>query len=106
MIEYFKNFKQALETSGHETAMFMSSRLRSDARALGWPEEVAGNLHLKHSDGGFHVHAHESHKDKVLDLEYGTPTSQPTAAIRKFNNRYHEFDNFLIKRAGHHVGRA
>lgn len=106
MIEYFRELKKALYKSGDETAMFMSSRLRNDATELGWSQDVVGNLMVEHNDGEFKVQVHQDYRDKALDLEYGTPTQQPTAVIRKFNNRYHDFDKFLIKRAGHHVGRA
>ena len=82
----------------------MSAHLRSEARASGWPEHIVSTLHVKHSGGAFTVHAHPDYQKDVMDLEYGTPSTQPTAAIRRFNNRQQEAERFLIKRAFHHAG--
>jgi hypothetical protein len=40
-----------------------------------------------------------------MNLEYGTPGQQPTAAIRRFNNRQEEAEKFLVGRAFQHAGR-
>jgi hypothetical protein len=39
-----------------------------------------------------------------MDMEYGTTSIQPTAAIRRFNNDQKEAEQFLIGRLGHHMG--
>jgi hypothetical protein len=82
----------------------MSAHLRTEARASGWPNNVVRNLSVRHQDGEFTVHSHEGHRDQVLDLEYGTPSTQPTAAIRRFANRQQEAEKFLVGRVGKHMG--
>ena len=82
----------------------MSAHLRSEARASGWPENVVSNLHVTHSDGSFKVRSHPGQHAQVMDLEYGTPGSQPNRAIHRFTNNQKEAEKFLIKRTLHHMG--
>ena len=82
----------------------MSAQVRAEARASGWPDHVARGLHVAYADGGFQVNSHDSHYAAAQDLEYGTPGTQPTAAIRRYSNRTGEAQKFLLKRTMHHLG--
>jgi hypothetical protein len=82
----------------------MRAKLRNEALAHGWPEDIVRHLAVHHKDGQFSVHAHDTHRKEVLDLEYGTPTQRPTAVIRKFNNRQSDAQNFLMLRFNKHMG--
>lgn len=81
----------------------MSARLREEARASGWSDHVIDGLHVHHDNGKFHVRVSEGHVSQALNHEYGTPESQPTAAIRRYNNRQEQEEKFLIGRAFHHM---
>ena len=96
-----KNFKSALRAASHETANYMTGHLRAEAEASGWPENITRRMRI---DGSFKVHVHDSHKAEVHNLEYGTPDTQPTAAIRRFNNRTHESEKFLAGRLSKLLG--
>lgn len=100
---YLNKVKSSLNKASVETARFMSAHLRAEARACGWPEHIVSSLHVAHSDGVFSVHSHPDHRAEVLNLEYGTPDTQPTAAIRRFNNRQYESEKFLIGRTAMHL---
>jgi hypothetical protein len=76
----------------------MGAHLRSEARASGWPEKIVRNLHVRHSNGAFTIHGNPDHKTEILNLEYGTPSIQPTAAMRRFNNRQQEAEKFMLAR--------
>lgn len=84
----------------------MSAQLRSEARASGWPDNIVRGMHVTYDKGSFVVRSHPDHKPQVLNLEYGTPDTQPTAAIRRFSNRQHSSEYFLLKRAMQHIGRS
>jgi hypothetical protein len=43
------------------------------------------------------VHVHDSHISEAYDLEYGTTSSRPTAAIRRSTNRTQDADAFFMK---------
>lgn len=103
MIE-LNDHSKALNKAGHETTHYMRAQLRNTALAHGWPDDVVRHLAVHHKDGEFTVHAHSSHRNQVLDLEYGTPTQRPTAVIRKFNNRQDEIQRFLMLRFNTHMG--
>ena len=100
----FQHIDRALTSASIDTSRFLTARLRSETRASGWPDEVTRHMSV-HFDGDFHVHSHPSHKDQVHNLEYGTPDTQPTAAIRRFANRTHEAEKFLVGRMHKMVGK-
>ena len=91
-------FQNAIHQASHETSQFMTAHLRSEAHASGWPSHVSGNMGVTYSDKGFEAHTHDAHKEEAHDLEYGTTTMRPTAAVRRFANRTGEADTFLAGR--------
>lgn len=103
-MSYFDKVRESLHKASIETSRLMSAKLRSEAMASGWPTNIARGMHVQYNDGEFHVHAHPSHKQQVFDLEYGTPSTPPSAAIRRFTNRQGEAEHFLLKRTYTHLG--
>lgn len=99
-----KAFKDALHHASNEAAHFMTAHLRSEAHASGWPSDVFRKMHVSHSNGSFDVHVDEKHLDRALDLEYGTPDTQPTAAIRRFANRTAGAENLITGRMSQILG--
>jgi hypothetical protein len=83
--------------------MFMAAHLRNEARASGWPNEVVSSLSVAPTDSGFDVRVPGNMRARVMDLEYGTPSTQPTAAIRRFSNRQSEPANFFVGRLSSHI---
>jgi hypothetical protein len=83
----------------------MSAQLRAEARASGWPHKIVRGLHVRYTPAeGFTAHVHPSHFDEAQDLEYGTPGTRPTYAIRRFSNRLSESEEFLTERIFAHLG--
>ena len=102
-MKYLEQVKKSLHTASHDTSRLMSAKLRTEALASGWPAHIARSLHVRYNEGNFTVHTHPTYKDHVLDLEYGTPSTSPTAAIRRFKNRQYEAEKFLVKNAHRHL---
>ena len=100
----FADFHSALNKASHETAGFMSSHLRNEAHASGWPTEVVRGMRVKYGKEGFENHVHDSHHALAQDLEYGVPGTSPTAAIRRSSNHTEEAEAFLHGRLAHHLG--
>ena len=100
---YLKKARESLNRASVETTRFMGAHLRSEARASGWPEKIVRNLHVRHSNGAFTIHGNPEHKTEILNLEYGTPSTQPTAAMRRFNNRQQESEKFMLARTVQHM---
>ena len=101
---YLSKVKESLHKAAIETTRFMSAQLRAEARASGWPSDIVKNLHVTHSEGTFSVHTSKSHRAEAMNLEYGTPSTQPTAAIRMYSNRTGDAEKFLLRRTMHHLG--
>ena len=97
-------FHSALTKASHETSRMMSAQLRNEAHASGWPKEVTRTMRVKYGKEGFETHVHDAHHATAENLEYGTPSTQPTAAVRRFANRTQEAETFLHGRLSHHLG--
>jgi hypothetical protein len=97
-------FHSALKRASHETSQMMSTKLRHEARASGWPSHVVRNMRVSYGEAGFETHVHDAHKAEADNLEYGTTNTQPTAAVRRFANRTDEAETFLHGRLSHHLG--
>jgi hypothetical protein len=82
----------------------MTSHLRAETHASGWPTDISRRVRVSHKDGSFDVHTHHSVEAQVHDLEYGTPDDRPTAAIRRFSNRTSEAETFLLGRMSRILG--
>lgn len=91
-------FEKAVTRAGLETSRLLSAHMRSEARASGWPDDLTSSLHVSFTKNSFNVNVHKSHYEKAMDLEYGTPDTQPTAAIRRVMNRTNEAETFFIGR--------
>jgi hypothetical protein len=100
----FDSFHSALEKASHETSRAMTHQLRNEAHASGWPSHVVRKMNVKYGEEGFEAHVHDSHKATAHDHEYGTPDTQPTAAVRRTANRTQEAEKFLLGRINHHLG--
>lgn len=94
---------EALTKASHETTRLLSAHLRTEARKSGWSDDVVRSMHVTYDKDGFASHVGEKHYEKAQNLEYGTPSTQPTAAVRRFNNRTAEAQDFLIKRLYKHI---
>lgn len=99
-----KEFKRALQKASLDASRYMSVGLRNEARASGWPRNVANSLRMNYNRDGFNIAVHSDYHDKAMDFEYGTTEMQPTAAIRRFLNRTEGSETFLINRAAKYLG--
>lgn len=86
----------SIDKASKETTRLLSAHLRTEARKSGWPQSVVRNLSVNHDNDGFSVHVHEDHHSTAQNLEYGTPDTQPTAAIRRFSNRTRNAEGYFV----------
>ena len=93
----------ALNKASQETTRLLSAHLRTEARKSGWSDDIVRSMHVTYDKDGFKTHVSKAHHDRALDFEYGTTDSQPTAAVRRFNNRTAEAQHFLVNRLYKHL---
>ena len=98
------NVHGAVAKASRDTTHYMTAQLRTEAFNSGWPEHVARSLHVSHDENGFKANVHPDHLVEAQNLEYGTPDTQPNAAIRRFGNRTSESQAFLVGRLAQHLG--
>ena len=94
----------AITKASHDTSRLLSAHLRTEARKSGWPDHIVSTMHVTYGKDGFKNHVHPEHRAEARNLEYGTTSSQPTAAIRRFKNRTRQAEPFFIKRLAAHLG--
>jgi hypothetical protein len=92
-----KHIHSAIEAAAKHTSRYMTGQLRKEAKASGWPRHVVSNMGVVYNDKKLEVHIHDNHLAEAHDLEYGTTTSRPTAAIRRSTNRTQDADAFFMK---------
>jgi len=93
----------ALNMASRETTRLLSAHLRTEARKSGWSEDVVSSMNVTYGKDGFTSNVSKKHFDKARDFEYGTPNTQPTAAVRRFNNRTAEAEHFFVNRLFKHI---
>lgn len=98
-----KKLTDALNQASHETTRLLSAHLRTEVRKSGWSNDVVSSMNVTYGKDGFTSNVSKKYFDKARDLEYGTPSTQPTAAVRRFNNRTAEAEHFLVNRLYSHI---
>jgi hypothetical protein len=93
----------SIHKASHETSRLVGAHLRSEAKANGWPSHVVSSTSVSYSKNGFNANVSEKHHAEALDYEYGTPSRQPSGAIRHTANRTAESENFLVNRLFQHL---
>ena len=78
------NLRKIARLVPHVKAAAMTEDIRNHAVAHGWDPIVASTLQVKYNGENYQVHIPEHHADAAFKHEYGSETSSPTAAIRKY----------------------
>lgn len=90
------NFRKYVDSAADRTSISMTSRLRKYAVTNGWNGKVARNTQVAYRpDEGFVVEFADDVREQAMNLEYGTETMRPTAAIRKYENSGHAEEAFI-----------
>lgn len=96
--------KSAIRKASIETSHFMGAHVRKAAKDSGWPDHLSRTLNVSYTKGGFSIHAPKHLHGEIGDLEYGTPSQLPTAAMHRAANRTQEAERFFVKRLSQHLG--
>lgn len=94
-------YSSAIKQASRESSKYMSALMRTEARASGWPEHIVRSISV---DDSFNVNVHKAHRAEAMNLEYGTPDTQPTAALRRMANRTGQVEAFFVRRMAHLTG--
>ena len=79
-----KKYIASIHKAAEQTATVMTHQVRQHASKSGWTPEAADSLNVKYVDGKFVAH---SSSGDAFTHEYGSETSRPTAAVRKFSSQ-------------------
>ena len=102
-VRQITKLKPAFLNAARETAQFMTVDLRNEIQASGWSNSLVNSIKVSYINNHLDVHIPSKHKALADNWEYGTPSRQPTAAIRRFSNRTEEAEKFLLKRVKSHL---
>lgn len=81
-----KRFIEALDRASKDAATHMQRDLRRQARAHGWSSDVVKNTFVEYDGESYKVRVPGSHADQAFVHEFGSPSSRPTAVIRKYDS--------------------
>lgn len=88
-------YENAVRKASLESSKYMAALMRTEARASGWPDHIVRSIHV---DKSFNVMVNKKHHEDAMNLEYGTPDTQPTAALRRMANRTGQVEHFFVRR--------
>jgi len=91
------NYTKVLSQAAKETTKVMTAQLRAEAIASGWDEKTANALSVKFSNNKFTISSPAKYDNAIKDLEYGTSSTQPSPAIRRFSNRTDAAESHMLK---------
>ena len=91
-----KKLADAARKIANQTSLLMTSDLRQSAMDNGWSTEVASNTHIMYDGKSYLVDVRSDLESQAMDLEYGTPDTRPTAAVRKYSNNTQDAENAFI----------
>lgn len=74
----------------------LKESLRSFVLSAGWPVDVADALDISYDVGILHITCPDDIAEAVEDLEYGTETSSPNAALRAFVIRADQYVGDIV----------
>jgi hypothetical protein len=73
-----------------EAAKNLTPQFQKEAINAGWTSDVVMQMTVEEQNGDLYINYPQEIAQKVDELEYGTPTSPPNPAIRKFMSSYSE----------------
>jgi len=96
------SYRRAVSAAARE----LTHGLRKSALDHGWPNDAIRGIGVVHDGRSFRLHTAKSVESTVWAQEYGTETSRPTAAIRKFlndSNKINEvaYRHYINQNRGH-----
>jgi hypothetical protein len=92
-----KSTVKLAEKSAKYTAEFMTKDVREIAHKHGWDKKSTNSLSVKYEKEAFNVVIDPKHERTVMDLEYGTETTYPTAVVRKYKSSTGKAEEMFIK---------
>jgi len=91
-----KRLADSARKIANQTSLLMTSDLRQSAMDNGWGAEVASNTHVMYDGKSYLIDVRSDLESQAMDLEYGTPSTRPTAAIRKYSNNTQDAENAFV----------
>jgi hypothetical protein len=99
-----KSLVSSARKAAKNAANLMTFDVQKAAIQNGWSEDVAYATQVVFKNDKYQVSVSNKLDSKALDLEYGTPRSRPTAAIRKFANNTTAAQNSIVKALENELG--
>jgi hypothetical protein len=91
-----KKLADAARKAAHKTSLLMTSDIRQSAVESGWSNELASNTHVMYDGTSYHVEVRDDLSSQAMDLEYGTPSTRPTAVVRKYANNTQQIEQAFV----------
>lgn len=99
-----KRIVNALEKAAADTARSVQRQLRRSALEHGWDPKVVANTRVVYKDNQYSVVVSPKYADKAFVHEFGNENEQPTAVVRKLNNRMGTTEKSLLDNLHKHLG--
>lgn len=91
-----KKLVDAARKAAQQTSLLMTADIRQSAMDSGWSSDIASNTLVMFDGSQYQVSVHSEFEGQAMDLEYGTPTSRPTAVFRKYANNTQPIEKAFV----------
>lgn len=92
-----KTLVEAALKAAEDTAVVLTHGVRDSAVSHGWDDGIVSNMAVSYSNNSYSVDIHPEVEPLAMDKEFGTETSRPTAAIRKYGNDLSKAEQAFIR---------
>lgn len=99
-----KKLADSLKKVSKEISQVMTAELRMSALDNGWDANSAFGTKIVHNENAFNVEVDPAVNNQVMNLEYGTEKTPPTAVFRKYGNNTSKIEKALISRLEKELG--
>jgi hypothetical protein len=99
-----KKLVDLAEESAKDTARFITEDVRDLAVKHGWESESVEGVSVNYDNSAFSFEIAPEVEHSVMNLEYGTETTAPTAVFRKYGSNTKEAERVFIRGLEKRVG--
>ena len=99
-----KKLADALLKVTEEVSHAMTADVRVSALNHGWDAHSVFGTSVTNNEGQFNLEIDPAVKNRVMDWEYGTQTSRPTAVFRKYGNNTAKIEAAIVSKLEKEIG--
>lgn len=92
-----KKLEDAAAQAALDVAEFITQDLQASANQHGWDSEAVKKTRVVYTGKAYDLSVAPEVEHRVMNFEYGTEVTPPTAVVRKYSNNTKKAERFFIQ---------